>query len=83
MAEDEEWSTDGDLNEDMAAAWEAELANEADSGDDSSSGGSAVGSERILNQDEIDSLLGFSMEEEAEGQGLRHSRHHQFRARVL
>ena len=69
MAEDEEWSTDGDLNEDMAAAWEAELANEADSGDDSSSGGSAVGSERILNQDEIDSLLGFSMEEEAEGKG--------------
>ena len=68
MAEDEEWqaSGDGDLNEDMAAAWEAELANEeAAASDPTSSASMSSGTERILNQDEIDSLLGFSMEEEA------------------
>ncbi|MBB34593.1 MAG: flagellar motor switch protein FliM [Hirschia sp.] len=71
MAEDEEWKAEGDLNEDMAAAWEAELANEADSASDPASAAqsNSVGSERILNQDEIDSLLGFSMEEEQDGKG--------------
>ena len=71
MAEDEDWeATDGDLNEDMAAAWEAELANEAEAGGDASvASSSSVGTERILNQDEIDNLLGFSAEEESEGKG--------------
>ncbi len=70
---DDEWKTEGEEghdDEDMAAAWEAELANEAESASDPASlANNSVGSERILNQDEIDSLLGFSMEEEAEGKG--------------
>lgn len=51
-------SQDGDL----AAAWEAETA--AESNDPIIPGISAQTSERILNQDEIDNLLGFTMEEE-------------------
>jgi flagellar motor switch protein FliM len=56
--------------DDMAAAWEADLAQET--GPAAVAAGS-VGAERILNQDEIDSLLGFSMEDEdaAQRNGVR------------
>lgn len=52
----------GSQDDDLAASWEAETA-------DASSGSVIAGigaqtSERILNQDEIDNLLGFTMEEE-------------------
>ncbi|MEM8920106.1 MAG: flagellar motor switch protein FliM, partial [Pseudomonadota bacterium] len=62
----------GDSDEDMAAAWEAELAaGEGDMGasDPATIASTSVGAERILNQDEIDSLLGFSLDEDAEGRG--------------
>lgn len=60
----------GDSDEDMAAAWEAELANEAEAEKDPATmAQQATGSERILNQDEIDSLLGFTLDEDAEGKG--------------
>ncbi|MEM6625406.1 MAG: flagellar motor switch protein FliM [Pseudomonadota bacterium] len=62
----------GDSDEDMAAAWEAELAaGESDMGasDPATIASTSVGAERILNQDEIDSLLGFSLDEDAEGRG--------------
>ena len=65
-------------DEELAAGWEASVASgKPGGGDDAWSGGApqgeaaqslaqaAVGSERILNQDEIDSLLGFSLDEEA------------------
>ncbi len=73
MAEEEDWTAEGgtgNFDEDMAAAWEAELANEAESEHDPATiAQHATGSERILNQDEIDSLLGFSMEDDQEGKG--------------
>ncbi len=58
--------------DEMAAAWEAELASQ-DAAGPQSIGHQPVGSERILNQDEIDSLLGFSMDEENSGKrsGIR------------
>src|SRR5262249_29945617 len=58
--------------DDIAAAWEADLASPAP-GAEGAAAGAAVASERILNQDEIDSLLGFSMEEEGDGKrnGIR------------
>ena len=73
-------------DEELAAGWEASVASgKPGGGDDAwsaeSQGGDgaqslaqqAVGSERILNQDEIDSLLGFSHEEEnsAKRNGIR------------
>jgi flagellar motor switch protein FliM len=53
----------------MAAAWEAEGDEEAGEGD-LDSGGSG---ERVLNQDEIDSLLGFEIDEDEDGErtGIR------------
>ena len=67
-------------DEDLAASWEASVGGDQAAADDAwdaalpSGGGpseapqsiaqQATGSERILNQDEIDSLLGFSMDEE-------------------
>ena len=64
-----------DTDADMAAAWDAgksggEGAWEADQPQGGGEGQQAaasgvVGSERILNQDEIDSLLGFSLDEES------------------
>lgn len=73
-AEDEDWDVDGggegNFDEDMAAAWEAELANEAEADlDTSTSAQNSAGSERILNQDEIDSLLGFSLDEDGDNKG--------------
>jgi flagellar motor switch protein FliM len=47
--------------DDMAAAWEADLAQNKGA---STFATNNVGAERILNQEEIDSLLGFSLEDE-------------------
>jgi len=75
-------------DEDMEADWEASVAANASAGaedadaswdaaatagDGQSAQGAAAGAERILNQDEIDSLLGFSLEEETDGKksGIR------------
>ena len=73
-------------DEELAAGWEASVASgKPGGGDDAWSADApqgeaaqslaqaAVGSERILNQDEIDSLLGFSLEEEngAKRNGIR------------
>src|SRR6201991_857999 len=68
----------------MAGAWEASTqsgapadgaweAEEGQGGGAPDGGAPQVGSERILNQDEIDSLLGFSLEEEngAKRNGIR------------
>ena len=72
MASDD-WEAEGATgtsDEDMAAAWEAELANEAEAEKDPATmAQQATGSERILNQDEIDSLLGFTLDEDMEGKG--------------
>ena len=76
-----EWAAELEENEaggdDFAAEWEASLANEeeeskANLASQSLASGPA-GTERILNQDEIDSLLGFSLddEEENENSGIR------------
>lgn len=76
-----EWAAELEENEaggdDFAAEWEASLANEeeetkANLATQTLSAGPA-GTERILNQDEIDSLLGFSLddEEENENSGIR------------
>ncbi len=66
-----EESAGGDLGggDDFAAEWEASLANEeeeAKANIATASIGNGPGTERILNQDEIDSLLGFSLEDEEE-----------------
>lgn len=52
----------GSQDDDLAASWEADTAD--DSSGSVVSGIGAQTSERILNQDEIDNLLGFTMEEE-------------------
>ena len=69
-----EWEAEaaGDDDEDqeaLAAAWEAEGDAEDEAGD-MDAGGSG---ERVLNQDEIDSLLGFEVDEDDDGErtGMR------------
>jgi len=69
-----EWEAEaaGDDDEDqdaLAAAWEAEGDAEDEAGD-MDAGGSG---ERVLNQDEIDSLLGFEVDEDEDGErtGMR------------
>ncbi len=57
LAESE--SEDGEVDEDVAAQWAA-MIDENDSQEGEKSGG-----ERVLNQDEIDSLLGFDLDEQA------------------
>lgn len=69
-------SNDDGMGDDFAAEWEASLANEDSNPSESISSaqiGNGPGTERILNQDEIDSLLGFSLEdeEEDENSGIR------------
>lgn len=62
----------GDGNDDaFAAEWEAMVGDEGDGGADIAA--EAAGSERILNQDEIDNLLGFddSVESEGDASGIR------------
>jgi len=70
----------GDAEQDaMAAAWEAEMAGQEGTGDDAFAAeweamvdgetgktisASSIGVERVLNQDEIDSLLGFDLGDE-------------------
>lgn len=56
-----------------AEAWEAEIGAEGEGGDEGEDLAPAVGSERILNQEEIDSLLGFDFNEEDGGEksGIR------------
>lgn len=63
----------GDSGDDLAAEWAAMVDQPAGGGPTLSIAGHSVGAERILNQDEIDSLLGFSLgsEEEADGSGVR------------
>ncbi len=60
---------DGDDADAMAAEWEASLSE----GDSEEASKNAAGGERVLNQDEIDSLLGFEMDEEGGGEktGIR------------
>ncbi|NQV56902.1 MAG: flagellar motor switch protein FliM [Rhodospirillales bacterium] len=61
---------DGDDQDDLAAEWEAMVgAGEDSAGDGGSSSGGGSGREttRVLNQDEIDSLLGFDDEQEEVG----------------
>lgn len=69
MAEDNE----EDMDADAAAAWEAMLAEGGDSGVDMAEWGGDEGVTKILNQDEIDSLLGFEMRanKPAEKTGIR------------
>ncbi|HEC91107.1 MAG TPA: flagellar motor switch protein FliM, partial [Alphaproteobacteria bacterium] len=59
---------DGENQDDLAAEWDAMLGGESDGGTASAkpSGGGVGQSTRVLNQDEIDSLLGFD-EEHDEG----------------
>jgi len=58
---------DDDDQDAMAAAWEADGDAEDDAGD-MDAGGSG---ERVLNQDEIDSLLGFEVDEDDDDDGER------------
>ncbi len=58
---------DGDDQDDLAAEWEAMVGDDAE-GDSGGSGGGGRESTRVLNQEEIDSLLGFDEEHEDEGQ---------------
>ena len=64
----------GDDQDDLAAEWEAMVGDDGD-GDSGGGGGGGGGSSgggrestRVLNQEEIDSLLGFDEEHEEEGQ---------------
>jgi len=68
-AEWEAMAEDGD-DLDLASEWEAMVGGDDDSSDMAQSGGAA---ERILNQDEIDSLLGFSLSDDdtADKSGIR------------
>ncbi|MEK9753963.1 MAG: flagellar motor switch protein FliM [Rhodospirillaceae bacterium] len=62
---------DGDDQDDLAAEWEAMVGDDGDSdsgGGGSSSSGNGRESTRVLNQEEIDSLLGFDEEHEDKGQ---------------
>ena len=63
----DEEALDG-LDSDMAAQWAAMVGEPADEGGDDQGG-----SERILNQDEIDNLLGFDLDERSlnDTSGLR------------
>ncbi len=66
-------ASSGDSGDDLAAEWAAMVDQPSGGGPSLSIAGHSVGAERILNQDEIDSLLGFSLgsEEEADGSGVR------------
>ncbi len=55
---------DGDNQEEMMAAWEAETE---EGGDAEMMAAPSMGNERILNQEEIDSLLGFDFNEDEDG----------------
>ncbi len=58
---------DDDMGDDFAAEWEASLANEEQEAKTNLATaviGNGQTTERILNQDEIDSLLGFSLDDE-------------------
>jgi flagellar motor switch protein FliM len=59
-------SPDGQSDDDLAAAWGAEVEG-ADGGSEATAGGEAAQPARVLNQAEIDSLLGFD-EGPSEGQ---------------
>jgi flagellar motor switch protein FliM len=48
--------------DDMSASWAAE--EDADDWSPGEAGGGSPGDERVLNQDEIDNLLGFDMSED-------------------
>jgi flagellar motor switch protein FliM len=73
---DEAGGGDDGMGDDFAAEWEASLANEEEESRHSvatATIGVGPGTERILNQDEIDSLLGFSLEDddEEDNSGIR------------
>jgi flagellar motor switch protein FliM len=55
---------EGGDTDDMAADWEASLSEEDDT---ESMAGMSGAAERVLNQDEIDSLLGFELDDEGGG----------------
>ncbi len=61
-AENAEGGEAGDDQDDLAAEWEAMVSGEDD--DDAAATGAGRESTRVLNQDEIDSLLGFDDEHE-------------------
>ncbi|MBT3551421.1 MAG: flagellar motor switch protein FliM [Rhodospirillaceae bacterium] len=60
---------DGDDQDDLAAEWEAMVGADGSGGTDDGGGGGSSSREttRVLNQDEIDSLLGFDDEQEDTG----------------
>lgn len=64
MADDDDWDEDGEDADDMAAQWAAMLDDEEDDESDSQQ----KGADRILNQDEIDNLLGFNADHGHEGE---------------
>jgi len=66
-----EMESGGEGGDALAAEWEAMVG--AESGPDASIASAGLGAERILNQDEIDSLLGFATGDEAssERSGVR------------
>ena len=74
MADPTEEEVDNDA---VAAEWEAMMADEDDDGDadgdDVEEDGFGEAASRVLNQDEIDSLLGF---DSGDGEGGREFRHH-------
>jgi len=63
-ADDAGADADAKTDEDMAAEWEASLSP---SDEDDAAPGVSASAERVLNQDEIDSLLGFELDDEAGG----------------
>lgn len=67
--DDAEGDDDGGFDDDVAAQWAAMIDEPEESKEDNNSGGA----ERVLNQDEIDSLLGFDLDEQAlsDTSGLR------------
>ena len=59
----------GDDQDDLAAEWESMVDGEADGeADEAAAGAAAGGSTRVLNQDEIDSLLGFDDDHDEGGE---------------
>ncbi len=53
--------------DDVAAEWEAMLDEDGDGEDEDGEIADELGSSRVLNQDEIDSLLGFDSDEDGDG----------------
>ncbi|MGD1888751.1 MAG: flagellar motor switch protein FliM [Cohaesibacteraceae bacterium] len=64
IADDDDWDEDGEDADDMAAQWAAMLDDEEEDEGDAQQ----KGADRVLNQDEIDNLLGFNAEQGHDGE---------------